>query len=221
MSILKGIKVVLIRLRNLGKYVNIPLSANIGLNSVFEGNNRIGPGSSFSGTMGRCSYMANDVIITGYIGRYTSIGPEVKMIYGIHPCTYVSTSPVFHDTQACQVGISYCKNSYYDTTKYADPEKKYRVIIGNDVWIGFRATLMPGITIGDGAVVAAGAVVTKDVPPYAIVAGVPAKVLKYRFNEEQIEFLRRRKWWEDDEKTLRNQASLFSDIDAYMAAQMK
>ena len=70
--------------------------------------------------------------------------------------------------------------------------------IGNDVWIGLNATILDGVTIGDGAIVAAGAVVTKDVPPYAVVAGVPAKIIKYRFTESQIDFLLKFRWWEKD-----------------------
>lgn len=220
MNIVNVIKVLLIRLKHRGKNVKMPFTAQIGLHSVFEGNNRIWANSAFSGEMGRYTYLANDVVLSGKIGRYTSVGPEVKMTYGTHPYHHVSTSPMFHDSSKCQLGVSYCEQSNYDTARYADKSNNHRIVIGNDVWIGFRATLMAGITVGDGAVIAAGALVTKDVPPYAIVGGVPAKVIKYRFTEEQIEFLLKRKWWEDDDAHLRETAHLFTDIQAYIDSQL-
>ncbi len=84
-----------------------------------------------------------------------------------------------------------------------------KVVIGNDVWIGANSVIMPGVTIGDGAVVGAGAVVTKDVPPYAIVVGVPAKVVKYRFSEDFIKQLLDIKWWELDREVIKNNIHLF------------
>lgn len=79
--------------------------------------------------------------------------------------------------------------------KYIEKSKKPLPIIGNDVWIGFGATVLNGVTIGDGAIIAAGAVVTKDVPPYAIVGGNPAHVIKYRFSKEVVEKLLALQWW--------------------------
>ena len=78
-----------------------------------------------------------------------------------------------------------------------------KVTIGNDVWIGIKATIMPNITIGDGAVIGANAVVTKDVPPYAVVVGVPAKIIKYRFDEEIIKDLLELKWWNYSESFIK------------------
>ena len=76
------------------------------------------------------------------------------------------------------------------------------IVIGNDVWVGANATILSGVTIGDGAVVAAGSIVVKDVPPYSIVAGVPAKVIKYRFSQEVINSLLKIKWWDMKEEFL-------------------
>lgn len=84
-----------------------------------------------------------------------------------------------------------------------------KVSIGNDVWIGANSVILSGVEIGHGAVIGAGAVVTKDVPPYAIVVGVPAKVIKYRFSEDIIEELLEIKWWDRDEKSLQNNINLF------------
>ena len=88
--------------------------------------------------------------------------------------------------------------------------------IGNDVWIGLNATILDGVTIGDGAIVAAGAVVTKDVPPYAVVGGVPAKIIKYRFTESQIDFLLKFRWWEKDRKWIQQNYKRFQDIESFI-----
>lgn len=112
------------------------------------------------------------------VGRYCSISSNVSIGGESHPLDWLSTSP-----------------SQYDYLEYND---KKRTIIGNDVWIGTNVCIKAGITIGTGAVVGAGAVVVKDIPPYAIVAGVPARVLRYRFDEGTISQLLASKWWEKD-----------------------
>ena len=91
-------------------------------------------------------------------------------------------------------------------------EFKAQIEIGNDVWIGDSAIIMDGVKIGDGSIIAAGAVVTKDVPPYAIVGGVPAKIIRYRFDEDDINFLLELSWWEKDKKWIKENAEKFSDI---------
>ncbi len=113
-------------------------------------------------------------------GKYTSIATHVSLGCSQHPTTTLSTSPwVF--------GIN---PDFLDCEKNETP-----ITIGNDVWIGTRVMVKDGVTIGDGAIVASGAVVTKDVPPYAIVGGVPAKIIKYRFDEETINDLLEVQWW--------------------------
>lgn len=91
-----------------------------------------------------------------------------------------------------------------------------KTVIGNDVWVGKNASIMAGVKIGDGAVIGAGAVVAKDVPPYAIVGGVPAKIIKYRFGEEQIDELLKIKWWDWSDETISERFDDFLDIDKFI-----
>lgn len=93
-----------------------------------------------------------------------------------------------------------------------DDDKRYFCEIGNDVWIGSDVIILQGVKIGNGAIVASGAVVTKDVPDFAIVGGVPAKIIRYRFTKDEINFLNQLQWWNRQEKWIQNHALYFSDI---------
>lgn len=121
------------------------------------------------------------------IGKYCSIGYNVQIGCPEHPLRFMSTSPSVYRDPLIK---DYCK---WPTNDILQP-----VVIENDVWIGSNAVILQGVTIANGAIVAAGGVVTKDVPPYCIVGGVPARIIKKRFNEEQIDFLLNSKWWEKD-----------------------
>ncbi len=101
--------------------------------------------------------------------------------------------------------------------KYDQPVRGGRVRIGSDVWIGARATIMPGVTVSDGAIIGAGAVVTHDVPAYAVVAGVPAKILRYRFNQDQINELLKIGWWNwHRTKIMKNVHFFYDDVDDFI-----
>ena len=122
------------------------------------------------------------------VGKFCSIGENVRIGLGRHPLLCKSTYPGFYSDNYNLYGVK---------KEYECPISEYEsVSIGNDVWIGTSSIILDGVTIGDGAVVAAGAVVTKDVPPYAIVGGVPARVIKYRFSPERISELLIEKWWD-------------------------
>ncbi len=182
--------------------------------SKFEGFNKLANSATFlKSEMGAFSYLADhSILVQTKIGRYSSIGPYVKNILGEHPAsTFVSTSPVFF-SQLMQLGTTFVKGQKYNEFRFADGEGNFSNIIGNDVWIGANVILLEGITVGDGAIVAAGAVVTKDVPPYAIVGGVPAKVIRYRFDDFDISFLLDLKWWNKNESWIKAHAEMFEDV---------
>lgn len=143
-------------------------------------------------------------VIHATIGKYCSIAGEACVGMGSHPIDYVSSSPIFISKRN-GTGFSWVNDSHFDEYKPVE--------IGNDVWIGSRAMVMGGLRIGDGAVIAAGAIVTKDVPPYAVVGGVPAKIIKYRFDEQTIKKLEKLQWWNLPIEELRKKIACFQNTD--------
>lgn len=135
------------------------------------------------------------------IGKFCSISKNVSIGLPSHPVNYLSTSPLFVNP-INGTGYSWADQNYFDPAPV-------KVVIGNDVWIGMKSTIMGGVHIGNGAVVAAHSVVTKDVPPYAIVGGVPAKVIRFRFPEAIIEKLEKLAWWDRPDEYLKKRISAF------------
>ena len=179
-----------------------------------DGRNYIGKNTLVSGsTIGFGSYVSNDSLIRNTsIGRYTSIGPQFLCAFGAHPTKdFVAMHPAFYCSDPHQ-GFTYADRTSFAEQKYVDEKNGIQLNIGSDVWIGARVTICDGVTIGDGAVIAAGAVVVKDVEPYAIYGGVPAKKIGQRFKDDEIDKLMSTKWWEQDENNLREKIALFSDI---------
>ena len=157
--------------------------------------------------IGKCSYSG---IITAVglkgsltIGRYCSIGSEVFFICGdgYHQSRRMSTYPFPFSPPFKNIST---EELYHDSTF-----PKAGIVIGNDVWIGSRTTITKGVNVGNGAVIALDSVVTGDVPPYAIVAGNPAEIKKYRHDDETIELLERIKWWEWSVEDIMRNIDLF------------
>jgi acetyltransferase-like isoleucine patch superfamily enzyme len=159
--------------------------------------------------IGDYTYFAGyNTVINATIGKFCSIGEGVIIGPGMHPVkTFVSTSPVFFSTYA-QCGTTFSDGFYF--------KEMGKVAIGNDVWIGVNAVVLDDVAIGHGAIVAAGAVVNKNVEPYAIVGGIPAKVLGYRFEKEEIETLLKDQWWNKDINWLKTNFKSFHNIKDYL-----
>ena len=152
--------------------------------------------------MGRYSYVGSGTRITDTnIGSFCSIGGRCGIGGGIHPTNMVSTSPVFLKGRNIL-------NKHFANISYNPSET---VSIGNDVWIGEGVCIVSGVNIGDGAVIGAHAVVTKDVEPYSIVAGVPAKLIKKRFDDDTIKKLLELKWWDLSDEELSNLGDSFAN----------
>ncbi|XHU91666.1 antibiotic acetyltransferase [Lysinibacillus fusiformis] len=147
------------------------------------------------------------------IGSYCSINESVRIGEVNHPLSYITTHPILYTPKNDVLGYEGVPGflSKDSVINVYEIETNGDIVIQNDVWIGASAIILPNVTIHNGAVIAAGAVVTKDVPPYAIVGGVPAKVIRYRFSEEEITILQEVKWWEWSEEKIEENLELFKN----------
>lgn len=149
----------------------------------------------------------NSFINCAEIGKFCSIAMNVYIGPGQHPTAFVSSHPAFYSSSQPLV------KTFSKTDKF-DPFKK--IIIGHDVWLGQNCIVMDGVTIGTGAVVGAGAVVTKNVPHYGIVGGVPARLIKYRFDEKVRELLLESQWWDWPESQMTQYIDYFSNVNLFL-----
>lgn len=160
--------------------------------------------------IGKYSYMGNNNSVTNTeIGKFCSIASYCAIGGGDHPIDWVSTSPLFYSGKS-SLGINLSHKEFCGNSK---------VVIKNDVWIGENCFINSGVSIGNGAIIGAHSVVTKDIPDYAIAVGSPARVIKYRFNNDIIEKLNEIKWWDFTENEFKEYIENFDNpkkfIDVY------
>lgn len=187
----------------------IPATLQLKQGIVIEGNVLL---SETIEDIGKYVYIGKDTHIDycSSIGSFTSISYGVKIGMVNHPLDFVSTSPVF-----------YAKRRGWISEKKFNEGAKGKVVIGNDVLISANVVVLEGVKIGDGAVVGAGAVVNKDIPPYAIVAGVPAKIIRYRFDDEMIKKLLFSEWWNLDDEAIKKQKDYFNNPTEFLTHLQK
>jgi acetyltransferase-like isoleucine patch superfamily enzyme len=189
-------------------------NTNAGGNLNFSEYSRLNKYSFLYNTeLGRFTYIAGAKVKNTTIGAFCSIGPE-SIIGGLgkHPTHFISTHPSFYSNLS-QAGLSFTEQKKY--TEFS------QTTIGNDVWVGARVLILDGVKIGNGAIIAAGAIVTKDVKPYAIMGGIPARLIGFRFDSNVIEQLNKWEWWNLPTKTLLKLAPHFTSRENWSADNVK
>ena len=173
-------------------------------NTILKGYNKIGRNCYLSNSqIDKYSYVADDSKINNLkVGKFCSIGPNFMTGYGTHPINRISTSPYFYST-------SVLNNPFLRNPSEFDEYKQTE--IANDVWIGANVFVKDGIQIGNGAIVATGSVVTSDVPAYAIVGGVPAKIIRFRHSDKTIQSLLNSAWWDRNNDWIIANINLFQE----------
>lgn len=195
----------------LGKHVWFGIKGYADMATQFDGDNYVGQDTFLSECkLGRGSYVGDGARICKMeTGKFCSVGFNVTSAIGTHPVREnIATSPSMFSVNPAN-GLSYVDKQLFE-------DANGKVTLGNDVWIGNSAILMAGVEIGDGAIVGAGSLVNKSVPPYSIYAGVPAKCIGMRFTDEEIDKLLELKWWDKDDAWLRAHASEFANPGEFL-----
>ena len=194
------------------RQVKFAKTSVVSRNTVFEGNNYV-EGELHSCYMGYGTYVhRNSILKNVRLGRFCAVGENVDIRLFNHPMDMVSISPCFY--RKSHILKTFVNENYYEDL--SSNSEGYSVVIGNDVWIGNGVSIKSGVSIGDGAVIGTGAVVTKDVEPYAVMGGIPARVIRYRFSEEQIEALLKIKWWDKEYEWWEENADCFTDVNRFI-----
>ena len=156
------------------------------------------------------SYVSNNTCLANtMIGKFCSIGPFIQIGLAPHPKNpFVSTYPAFYSKINSGCALSFRNDSIFD-------DSIRKTVIGHDVWIGSNVIIPGGISIGTGAVIGAGAVVTKDVQPYGVVGGNPARIIRLRFSEDEINMLLKSEWWHYPIEEIIKHVDIFSDINNF------
>ena len=197
--------------------INVAFFSKIDNRTLLEGGNKIGRNVGlYNSSIGYGTFMGNGCEFSDTnIGKYCSISRNVKVIRGRHPASvFVSTHPAFFSTLN-QGGFHFASKTVFEEN--VTLQSGYSINIGNDVWLGYDARIMEGVTIGNGAIVGACSLVTKDVPPYAIVGGIPARIIRYRFDEQTIVMLEQIKWWNWSFSDLKKNADTFHNISRFIS----
>lgn len=210
---------IAVRVVNFKKWVSLSIVVKSNADvrqAVLEGKNIIYQNANISrSSIGFGSYVGWDSTLANCkIGRYCSIAPYVNVVVGRHPTkNFVSTHPALFSTMK-QAGFTYVDTQRFKENHYLADGKS--VHIGNDVWIGNYVIIIEGVTIGDGAIIAAGSVVIKDVPPYTIVGGNPARVIRLRFTENQISKLQNTQWWNLPSEIIKSFHASYNSVDNFI-----
>lgn len=219
MFFLRRISRFLQSLRLKRRKVFVCSSSNIS-GSEFEGFNELCSNVFFVDSMlGLGSYVKEGCMMKKTrIGRFSSIAPRVRIVYGEHLLNRnVSLHPALYKGR-CVAGLEFVSLKELDEYRYSNG---FFCEIGNDVWICADVVIRGGVKVGNGAVIAAGSVVVKDVPPYSVVGGNPAKIIRYRFNKEEVEFLEKIEWWNRDFEWISRHALYFDDVDLLKRKMME
>jgi acetyltransferase-like isoleucine patch superfamily enzyme len=186
-------------LRDRGISLNHPIGTRLPTKTLLEpscGLKNMGIHHSIS--MGSFSYGVSGFYFGCRIGRYCSFGEQVQIGRHSHPMHWASSSPFFYQDYKSILDMDLPSDISLKPSEFnrsSIPTVMKETHIGHDVWIGHGAFILPGVKIGTGALIAAKSVVTKDVPPYALVAGTPAKIIRMRFSDAEIQGLLESKWW--------------------------